>query len=43
MNSENLGPYGDAIQYELVPFVEKTFRALGQGWARFTYEGSTRG
>jgi len=43
VNSENLGPYGDAIQYELVPFVEKTFRGLGQGWARFTYGGSTGG
>ncbi|HSD66955.1 MAG TPA: alpha/beta hydrolase-fold protein [Vicinamibacteria bacterium] len=43
VNSENLGPYGDALQYELLPFVEKTFRALGQGWARFTYGGSTGG
>jgi len=43
VNSENLGPYGDAIQYELLPFVEKTVRALGQGWARFTYGGSTGG
>jgi hypothetical protein len=43
VNSENLGPYGDAIQYELLPFVEKTFRGLGQGWARFTYGGSTGG
>jgi hypothetical protein len=43
VNSENLGPYGDAIQHELIPFVEKTFRGLGQGWARFTYGGSTGG
>ena len=43
VNSENLGPYGDAIQYELLPHVEKTFRGLGQGWARFTYGGSTGG
>jgi hypothetical protein len=43
VNSENLGPYGDAIEYELLPFVEKTFRGLGQGWARFTYGGSTGG
>jgi hypothetical protein len=43
VNSANLGPYGDAIQYELVPFVEKAFRGLGQGWARFTYGGSTGG
>ena len=43
VNSENLGPYGDAIQYELLPHVEKAFRGLGQGWARFTYGGSTGG
>jgi hypothetical protein len=43
VNSENLGPYGDAIQHELIPYVEKTFRGLGQGWARFTYGGSTGG
>jgi hypothetical protein len=43
VNSENLGPYGDAINYELIPFVEKTFRGLGEGWARFMYGGSTGG
>ncbi|NOT02840.1 MAG: hypothetical protein HOP29_19750 [Phycisphaerales bacterium] len=43
VNSQNLGPYGDAIMHELVPHVEKQFRAIGQGWARFTYGGSTGG
>ncbi len=43
VNSANLGPYGDAITYELIPFLEKTFRGLGQGWARFLYGGSTGG
>ena len=43
VNSQNLGPYGDAIMYELIPFVEKKFRGLGAGWARFTYGGSTGG
>lgn len=43
VNSANLGPYGDAIMYELIPEVEKTFRGIGQGWARFTYGGSTGG
>jgi hypothetical protein len=43
VNSANLGPYGDAIQYELIPFVEERFRGLGQGWARFLYGGSTGG
>ncbi|MCB9881393.1 MAG: hypothetical protein H6834_06350 [Planctomycetes bacterium] len=43
VNSQNLGPYGDAIQYELIPEVEKRFRCIGEGWARFTYGGSTGG
>jgi hypothetical protein len=43
VNSANLGPYGDAIMKELLPFVEKKFRGLGKGWARFTYGGSTGG
>jgi len=43
VNSANLGPYGDAIVRELIPYVERTFRGLGQGWARFLYGGSTGG
>jgi hypothetical protein len=43
VNSENLGPYGDAITYELVPFIEERFRGLGEPWARFLYGGSTGG
>src|ERR1039457_2794178 len=43
VNSANLGPYGDAIESELIPAIEKQFRAIGQGWARFTYGGSTGG
>ena len=43
VNSANLGPYGDAITYELIPYIEKKFRGLGEGWARFTYGGSTGG
>ncbi len=43
VNSANLGPYGDAIMYELIPEIEKQFRGIGQGWARFTYGGSTGG
>jgi len=43
VNSQNIGPYGDAIMYELVPEIEKQFRGIGQGWARFTYGGSTGG
>ncbi|MCX7056223.1 MAG: hypothetical protein NTZ79_03280 [Proteobacteria bacterium] len=43
VNSANLGPYGDAINLELIPEVERQFRGIGQGWARFTYGGSTGG
>ena len=43
VNSANLGPYGDAITYELIPYIEKQFRGIGQGWARFMYGGSTGG
>jgi hypothetical protein len=43
VNSANLGPYGDAIMYELLPAIEAKFRGIGQGWARFTYGGSTGG
>ena len=43
VNSENLGPYGDAITYELIPEIEKRFRGIGEGWARFVYGGSTGG
>ena len=43
VNSANLGPYGDAIETELIPAIEKQFRAIGQGWARFLYGGSTGG
>lgn len=43
VNSANNGPYGDAINFELVPEIERRFRGLGEGWARFTYGGSTGG
>ncbi len=43
VNSENLGPYGDAITYELIPLIEKMFRCIGEPWSRFLYGGSTGG
>jgi hypothetical protein len=43
VNSANLGPYGDAITYELIPYIEEKFRGIGKGWARFMYGGSTGG
>jgi hypothetical protein len=43
VNSANLGPYGDAINKELIPEIERRFHAIAAGWARFTYGGSTGG
>jgi hypothetical protein len=43
VNSANLGPYGEAINEELIPCIEKKYRGLGAGWARFLYGGSTGG
>jgi hypothetical protein len=43
VNSASQGPYGDAINYELIPYIEEQFRGIGEGWARFTYGGSTGG
>ena len=43
VNSVNMGPYGDAITYELIPHIEEKFRGIGEGWARFLYGGSTGG
>ncbi len=43
VNSANLGPYGDAITHELIPYLEKKYRGLGAGWSRFLYGGSTGG
>ena len=43
VNSANQGPYGDAITHELIPYIEKTFRGMGEGWSRFLYGGSTGG
>ena len=43
VNSENNGPYGDALITELVPAVEKTFRTIKEPWARMVSGGSTGG
>ncbi len=43
VNSASQGPYGDAITYELIPYIERTFRGIGEGWSRFLYGGSTGG
>ena len=43
VNSANIGPYGDAITYELIPHIEELFNGVGEGWGRFLYGGSTGG
>ncbi len=43
VNSANLGPYGDAIMEELIPYLESEFRIIPEGWARATAGGSTGG
>jgi hypothetical protein len=43
VNSANIGPYGDAITYEFLPFIEEKFRGVGAGWSRTMYGGSTGG
>lgn len=43
VNSANQGPWGDAITYELIPYIEQQFRGQGKPWSRFLYGGSTGG
>jgi hypothetical protein len=43
VNSENNGPFGDAIVQELLPAVETRFRAIREPWARILTGGSTGG
>ncbi|MDB6111880.1 MAG: esterase, partial [Pedosphaera sp.] len=43
VNSANNGPYGDAITQELIPYIEKEFRAIGQPKTRVLSGVSTGG
>jgi len=43
VNSENNGPYGDAIVQELIAAVEEKFRVIREPWARKLSGGSTGG
>ncbi len=43
VNSANIGPYGDAIMNELIPYVEEHFRIIRQPYARVLTGGSTGG
>jgi hypothetical protein len=42
VNSDNNGPYGDAVTQELIPFVEKKYRCIGEPYAR-TLDGASTG
>src|SRR5437867_4863883 len=43
VNSENNGPYGDAITQELIPYIEEKFRVISQPYARVLDGESTGG
>ncbi len=43
VDSANVGPYGSAINDELIPAIEAKYRGIGAGWARATAGGSTGG
>lgn len=43
VNSENNGPYGDAIMEELIPYIEENFKIIREPWARILYGCSTGG
>jgi hypothetical protein len=43
VNSENNGPFGDAIMQELIPMLEQKFRVIREPWARKLSGGSTGG
>ena len=43
VDSANVGPYGTAINRELLPAIEKRYRAIPAGWAHATFGGSTGG
>jgi hypothetical protein len=43
VNSANVGPYGDALVRELIPYLEGEFRIIAEPWARVLAGGSTGG
>lgn len=43
VDSANVGPYGSAINEELLPAIEQKFRGIPEGWAHATFGGSTGG
>lgn len=43
VNSPNVGPYGDAIMQELIPYLEEHYRIIREPYARVLSGGSTGG
>lgn len=43
VNTANLGPWGDAINEELIPHLDQTFNTIAQPYARIQEGGSTGG
>jgi hypothetical protein len=43
VNSPNVGPFGDAIMQELIPYIEENFRIIREPYARVLSGGSTGG
>lgn len=43
VNSTNNGPYGDAIVEEVIPYLEREFRIIGEPYARVLEGASTSG
>ncbi len=43
VNSANLGPYGDAITQELIPYIDASYRTYAARWARTLTGVSTGG
>ena len=43
VNTANMGPYGDAINDELIPYIDATFNTIPEPWARVQEGGSTGG
>jgi len=43
VNTENVGPYGDALTQELMPYLEEHFRIVNEPWGRVLSGRSTGG
>ena len=43
VNSDNNGPYGDAVTREIIPYIERKYRCIGEPYARVLDGASTGG